>query len=124
MSRDIACGFRSFNSVTVLSDQINPAKSLALLVLLLSFSSCYRVSIAANIHPIASTIEGIVRDGQNPISGAFVRVQATEISTFTDDQGHFILTELSFGESVPLTAWAPGYYIVGGDIISYWEQGR
>lgn len=114
MSRDTTCGFRSFCSDTVLSYQINSVKSLTLLVLLLCFGRCYRVSVAANIHPIADTIEGIVRDGQNPISGAVVRVQATEISTFTDDQGHFILTGLSFEESVPLTAWAPGYYIAGG----------
>jgi hypothetical protein len=114
MSRDIACGFRSFYSVTVLSDQINSAKSLTLLVLLLSLGSCCCVSIAENINPMADTIEGIVRDGQNPVSGAVVRVQATKISTFTDDHGHFILMGLLPDKSVILTAWATGYYIGGG----------
>jgi hypothetical protein len=83
-------------------------------MLLLFFGRCCGVSVAKDINPIKDTIEGIVQDGQNPISGAIVRVQATEISTFTDDQGHFILTGLAFEESVPLTAWAPGYYIAGG----------
>lgn len=113
MSRDITCGFRSFFSVTVLSDQINSLKFLPLLVLLLPFGRCCCVSVARDIDPIADTIQGIVRDDQNPISGAIVRVQATEISTFTDDLGHFILEGLAPDKSVTLTAWASGYYIGG-----------
>jgi len=75
MCRDIACGFRSFYSVTVLSIQINSSKSFVLLMLLLFFGRCCGVSVAKDINPIKDTIEGIVQDGQNPISGAIVRVR-------------------------------------------------
>jgi hypothetical protein len=59
-------------------------------------------------------ISGVVRDENAPVAGALVRVQTTDISTATDDSGSFILTGLSPGKSVILTAWASGYYIGGG----------
>lgn len=58
-------------------------------------------------------ISGVVLDDQGPISGAVVRLQATEISTKTDSNGRFALTLLPPEESVMITAWAEGYYIAG-----------
>lgn len=114
MSCDIECGFRSAYSLTILSGQISSVKSLALVALLLPVGRCYRASVSADIHPVTETIEGIERDGQNPISGAVIRVQATEVSTFADYQGHFILTRPAPCKSVVLTARTSGYYVGGG----------
>jgi len=58
-------------------------------------------------------ISGIVLDDQGPISGAVVRLQATEISTETDKHGRFVLKDLPSAETVFVTAWAEGYYIAG-----------
>ena len=61
------------------------------------------------------TIRGTVLNAQGrAIAGATVRVKATEHSTQTDSSGHFILSDLSPGQDVVLTAWAAGYYIGGG----------
>ncbi|MHC4488720.1 MAG: carboxypeptidase-like regulatory domain-containing protein, partial [Planctomycetota bacterium] len=51
-----------------------------------------------------------VRDAQGPILGAVVRVQATEISTFTDEAGRFTLTGLIPGDPVTISAWKHLYY--------------
>lgn len=113
MFLNIICRF-CFFSFKVLFNQRDWVKIIALLMLLLSFSRRCSVSVAADIHSSNNTIEGTVRDEQHPVSGAIVRVQATEMSTVTDDKGHFILTGLYPSKSVILTAWASGYYIGGG----------
>ena len=58
-------------------------------------------------------IQGQVIDNNGPLAGAIVRVQTTENTTTTDNDGHFILTGLTSEEEVFVTAWASGYYIVG-----------
>jgi hypothetical protein len=63
----------------------------------------------------ATSISGLVLDERGPVVGATVRVQATEIATSTDEEGRFVLSGLTPGQSVRVTAWAPGYYIVGGE---------
>ena len=60
-------------------------------------------------------IRGTVRDAEDAVSGAIVRVPTTQISTRTDSEGRFALNRLAPGESVRITAWAPGYYIGGGE---------
>jgi hypothetical protein len=60
-------------------------------------------------------ISGIVRDEQGPVMGAIVRVRATNQFAITDAEGRFTLAGLMPGEPVNLTAWASGYYIVGGE---------
>src|SRR5512139_388274 len=62
----------------------------------------------------SDTVSGMVIDAAGPVAGAVVRVRATAISTTTDADGRFTLTNLSPGEAVNLTAWAPGYYVTGG----------
>jgi hypothetical protein len=64
----------------------------------------------------AETITGEVRDAAGPIADAVVRVRATDIAATTDAAGRFTLTGLTPDEPVDLTAWAPGYYIVGGEV--------
>ena len=63
----------------------------------------------------STTLSGVVRDADGPVAGAVVRVQATANATRSDGDGHFTLAGLSPGEAVSLTAWAPGYYIAGGE---------
>ena len=67
------------------------------------------------VHADPSTdavVRGVVlTEGGTPIAGATVRIQATDQAVRTDPDGRF---ELDATEIVPLTAWAPGYYIAGG----------
>ena len=58
-------------------------------------------------------ITGVVTDGARPIPGAVVRVQTTSISATTNGRGEFTLDGLPNLSAMPLTAWAPGYYIAG-----------
>ncbi|NOY97710.1 MAG: hypothetical protein GXP40_00690, partial [Chloroflexi bacterium] len=63
----------------------------------------------------ADTLSGVVRDESGPVSGAVVRVQTSEVFAVTDAGGRFTLSGLTPGEPVSLSAWAPGYYIAGGE---------
>jgi hypothetical protein len=58
-------------------------------------------------------IRGVVTDAVQPIYGAVVRVQATSVSATTNERGEFTLHGLPILSTMPLTAWAPGYYIAG-----------
>jgi hypothetical protein len=64
----------------------------------------------------APSISGIVKDEDGPVAGATVRVKATEIETTSARDGRFTLAGLPAGEPAFVTAWAPGYYIGGGEI--------
>ena len=59
------------------------------------------------------TISGVVLNDHEPVTGAVVRIQTTNISALTDHAGRFILTGTPTGKSVALTAYAPGFYITG-----------
>jgi hypothetical protein len=67
--------------------------------------------------PPPGTVTGMVVDAAGPVAGATVRVRATATATTTDAAGRFVLTDLPSGEEIDLTAWAPGYYIAGGQTI-------
>lgn len=60
-------------------------------------------------------VSGIVVDDHGPVAGATVSVQASDLAVTTDADGRFRLTGLRPGVPVVLTAFAPGYYIAGGD---------
>lgn len=55
----------------------------------------------------------VIDEKGTPVEGAVVRIQTTDIETLTDNDGHFILTELPSGEDFFVTAWSPGFFIVG-----------
>jgi hypothetical protein len=60
------------------------------------------------------SIFGIVSDGEGPVEGATVRVQATDRFTVTARGGHFSLDTERMGDGpFNLTAWAPGYFCAG-----------
>jgi len=69
------------------------------------------------------SLKGVVRDESGSVAGATVRVQTTEQSAITDSKGRFMLTGLPLGEPVILTAWAPGYYIAGGESFTPGTEG-
>lgn len=56
-------------------------------------------------------VRGVVLDGETPVTGAVVRVQAADYFTLTDSQGRFKLSVSSAELDKRLTAWAPGYLI-------------
>lgn len=61
-------------------------------------------------------VRGTVTDDNGiPVEGAIVRIQTTETTTRTDEHGRFAIPVPGPDEGVYLTAWAEGYYIVGGD---------
>ncbi|MFI5382182.1 MAG: carboxypeptidase regulatory-like domain-containing protein, partial [Tepidisphaerales bacterium] len=60
-----------------------------------------------------NVITGVVTDASRPVAGAVVRVQATAISCTANERGEFTLRSLPNLPVVALTAYAPGYYIVG-----------
>jgi len=68
------------------------------------------VAALAQTQPRAS---GVVRDGSQPVAGAVVRIQSTATSTRTNQHGEFTLAVPATALFVPLTAFAPGYYIAG-----------
>lgn len=65
-----------------------------------------------------SSISGIVRDADGPISGATVRIRATTNATESGPDGTFSLSNLAEGASVTITAWYPEYYISGAEAVA------
>lgn len=69
-------------------------------------------------------ISGIVRDDDETVPGAVVRIQTTEHSAVTGSEGKFELAvPESFSAPVKLTAWAEGYFIGGPVEASPREKG-
>jgi len=69
--------------------------------------------VAVGLTPGSSerlVIEGIVVDENGAVSGASVRIQATENVVLSDEQGRFIVPAVSKDE-VTVTAWVPDYYV-------------
>jgi len=61
--------------------------------------------------PLDSIVSGRVVDTKGtPVPGATVRIQATAVSTLSDETGCFRLPGLEAGAHVTLSAWAEGYY--------------
>ncbi len=64
-------------------------------------------------------VQGLVVDGQGPVSGAVVRLRATENATVSDESGRFALQVAGFPLHRTVTAWKEGYYIGGADLTGY-----
>ena len=67
---------------------------LSLITLQFMLSNCRR-SMEPTSSPsttdAATSVRGAVLDEQGPVSAAVVRIQTTDLSTTTDDSGHFNL---------------------------------
>ena len=75
---------------------------------------CLLIVLMSSCGGRISGLSGVVIDeGGNPVSGAVVRVQTTEVKTLTDEDGQFVLTGLPIGEEFFVTAWSSGFFIVG-----------
>jgi hypothetical protein len=70
--------------------------------------------VSANGASPERIIGGIVRDGEDTVPGAVVRIQTMQYSAVTGPEGEFELAvPESFSGPVKLTAWAKGYFIGG-----------
>ncbi len=59
-------------------------------------------------------LSGVVIDEKGrPVEGAVVRIQTTEVEAVSDKDGHFVLTDLPPAEEFFVTAWSPGFFIIG-----------
>jgi hypothetical protein len=65
----------------------------------------------------AGTVTGTVVDETGVVGGALVRVRATETSTTTGLDGHFVLQPLVAGQEVEVTAWAEDHYIASSRVV-------
>ena len=52
----------------------------------------------------------MVVDGEGPVAGARVRIQATAKATLTGPDGSFVVSGLVEGSPLTVSAWADGYY--------------
>ncbi len=68
----------------------------------------------AGTGPQQASISGLVQDDKGPLAGAVVRVKGAAQSVLSGKDGTFILSGLEAGKPTAITAWAPGYYIGGG----------
>ncbi|MDY7042021.1 MAG: carboxypeptidase-like regulatory domain-containing protein, partial [Chloroflexota bacterium] len=59
----------------------------------------------------SDTISGVVYDENGPVTGAVVRVRATDNKTTTGADGSFALGGLTASIPVSITAWAEGYFV-------------
>jgi hypothetical protein len=59
---------------------------------------------------VTGSISGVVRDGDQPVSGVAVTLQGTDISTITDAAGTFILNNVPAEMGQRISAWKDGYY--------------
>jgi hypothetical protein len=79
-------------------------KGLACLLVVIISSCSYRFTGLSGV---------VVDENGTPVSGAVVRIQATEVKTTSDEDGQFTLIDLPPGVEFYVTAWSPGYFIVG-----------
>jgi len=57
------------------------------------------------------TVSGVIIDDNGPVSGATVRMRATENMTNSGAGGAFTLSSLPDGQKIEITAWDDGYYV-------------
>jgi hypothetical protein len=60
----------------------------------------------------------VVSQSGQPLSGALVRVRATDNLTYTTSDGRFSLSGLTSGAATEITAWASGGYYIGSQVIT------
>ena len=91
--------------------------SISLCAAILIFASGSLPAVAAVTAEKTVSISGLVQDEKGPLAGAVARVKGTVQSILTENDGTFTLAGLEAGKPVAITAWAPGYYIGGGQPV-------
>ncbi len=87
---------------------MNKLKFYFILIFVLFFSACRAPT---------ARISGQVLVAGKPYADASVRIQATDQLALTDQNGSFNFEGLPAKEPQLISAWAPGYYIAGGQPI-------
>jgi hypothetical protein len=63
------------------------------------------------------SVSGIVRDNSgHVVNDAIIRIKTTEITTRSDEDGHFLLAGFVPSNRIPVTAWKDGYYVAGKNV--------
>jgi len=83
---------------------------LAMLVVLALGAAIATIGMASS-NSEELTIKGVVVDEDGPMAGVTVRVQATNNTATTGEDGCFVLCGLTSTDEVTVTAWAEEYYV-------------
>ncbi|MBE0411801.1 MAG: carboxypeptidase regulatory-like domain-containing protein, partial [Anaerolineales bacterium] len=76
------------------------------------------ISLLFACAPQPGMVTGWVLDTQEqPITGAVVRLKASNLAVETDADGYFQLLDIPANQPLFVTAWSPGYYINGLDAV-------
>ncbi len=90
--------------------------------LAMALVSFVAVAIVASLSIRIGTVSGIILDSAGqPLSGATVRIKATDTVSVTDADGRFTLSGFPPSSSPRITAWKDGYYIAGGSAL-LWDR--
>lgn len=82
------------------------------------FGPIFIFLFALEASAICLNLSGLVVDNKGaPIKNAIVRLQGTNVSTLSDNKGHFLLNIPSQCKSKHITAWKKGFYN-GGKLLS------
>jgi len=85
----------------------HPLQKLFFVFIVFLFISC--TSTIANVPE--NMLTGFVLHEGDPVSGAIVRIQATENLSVTDEKGYFELRKIGEDGNLIITAWKEGHYI-------------
>lgn len=85
--------------------------SFLFLILGISLVIASLTSMGAARALLTDSVSGMVIDSSGPVSGAIVRVRATENYTTTAADGQFNLVISGAPQEIEVTAWAEGYYV-------------
>jgi hypothetical protein len=68
-------------------------------------SGSYSFANANTVHSfwLQSKLEGTISDSNGPIAGASITVKGTGISTFSDENGHFSLSDVKSGSTLVIS---------------------
>jgi len=74
---------------------------------------CSLLATGLNLAQGAASVQGTVRGPAGPLAGAIVRQQTTANFVLSDDAGNFVLSGLTEGKEVVVTAWKEGFHPAG-----------
>jgi hypothetical protein len=94
-------------------------KTVCLILLVMVAGSVVIILLSLQEQQIA---HGVVRDETGPVTGAVIRLRGSERYVLTDAQGRFRLPSVTGDTGAQLTAWAPGHFVVGGDLADFTDS--
>ncbi len=74
---------------------------------------CGLLAASPTLVEAATSVQGTVRGPAGPLGGAIVRQQTTTNFVLSDEGGNFVLSGLTEGKEVVVTAWKEGFHPAG-----------